>query len=586
MIGVRSLAPVPAVDWCVMSVQPQPWPEPSWEVARAVLAMYGGRRAPLPVVIRDELGELFADRQFAVGFGVRGRPGWSPGRLAMITVLQMVENLTDAQAAEAVRLRLDWKYALGLDLGDAGFDASVLCEFRARVIEHGLEERALDLLVAALVDKGLLKAGGRQRTDATHVLAGVRDLNRLELAGESVRACLEAIAAAEPDWLAAVIDVPDWVSRYGARVDSWRLPASKTKRWQLADAYGRDGFALLAAVYDPAAPGRLATLPVVDVLRRVLLQNYVVTTDRSGREVIKMREAEGDGLPPGRYRVLSPYDIDARYGGKRDLVWKGYKLHISETCDAQATEPGSLPQSPPNLVIHVATTNAAVADASMLDVIHQGMARRRVLPGEHLVDAGYPSADLLTCSLTEYGIALIAPMRANCSRQTRAGDGFDRTAFTVDWDIRQVTCPQGHTNTSWSQADQRGTDTIVVKFPARVCQQCPVKARCTTSDHGRQLSLRPRQVQQALDDARTEQATPAWKARYAQRAGIEATIAQSVKVTDTRRARYRGLAKTRLEHVYKAVALNFIRLDAWYNGVPLNPAHTSHLSRLEHALAA
>jgi transposase len=151
-----------------MSMQPQSWPEPAQEITMAVLAMYAGRQAPLPVVVRDELGELFADEQFAEAFGVRGRPGWSPGRLAMITAFQMAENMPDSQAAEAVRLRLDWKYALGLELTDPGFDPCVLSEFRTRVVEHGLEERALDLLVAALVGKGLLKPGGKARTDSTH----------------------------------------------------------------------------------------------------------------------------------------------------------------------------------------------------------------------------------------------------------------------------------------------------------------------------------------------------------------------------------------------------------------------------------
>ncbi|MEV0136384.1 transposase [Dactylosporangium sp. NPDC050688] len=150
-----------------MSMQPMPWPGPDPQVAAAIHAMYVGREAPLPVVVRDRLGELFSDGQFGVAFGVRGRPGWSPGRLALITVLQMAENLTDRQAAEAVRDKLSWKYALGLELADTGFDASVLSEFRARVIAHGLEERVLDLLLARLVGEGLLAAGGKQRTDAT-----------------------------------------------------------------------------------------------------------------------------------------------------------------------------------------------------------------------------------------------------------------------------------------------------------------------------------------------------------------------------------------------------------------------------------
>src|SRR3954453_23619120 len=164
------------------------------EGAAGVGAPHGRRPPPLPVTIRDRLGELFPDGQFAAAFGARGRPGWSPGRLALVTVLQMAENLTDRQAAEAVRDNISWKYALGLELDDQGFDASVLAEFRSRVVAAGLEQRALDLLLAALVAEGLITPGGRARTDSTHVVAAVRNLNRLELAGESGRACAEAIA--------------------------------------------------------------------------------------------------------------------------------------------------------------------------------------------------------------------------------------------------------------------------------------------------------------------------------------------------------------------------------------------------------
>src|SRR4051794_41287229 len=158
----------------LMSLQPSPWPEPTPEVAAAVRAAYRRRQPPLPVVIGDRLGELFPDAEFAAAFGVRGRPGWSPGRLALVTVLQMAENLTDRQAAEAVRDKMSWKYALGLGLDDEGFDASVLSEFRARGLASGLEQRALDLLLTALVEQGLLKAGGKAPTDPTHVIAPVR----------------------------------------------------------------------------------------------------------------------------------------------------------------------------------------------------------------------------------------------------------------------------------------------------------------------------------------------------------------------------------------------------------------------------
>src|SRR6266487_288845 len=360
---IVALCPSLAAGECAMSMQPGPWPEPAEEITRAVRAIYGGRReVPLPVHVRDQLGEVFCDGEFAEAFGTRGRPGWSPGRLALVTVLQMAENLTDRQAADAVRLRIDWKYALGLGLAEPGVDASVLCEFRARVLAHGLEERALDLLLAALKDKGLVAAGGKQRTDSTHVISAVRDLNRLELAGEAVRACLEALAAAAPDWLSGTVAVPDWNRRYGVRVNSWKLPSSPAKREELAVAYGRDGFTLLAAVYAPDAPAWLVQLPAVEVLRTVLLQNYTRTVTEDGQEVVKRREADTDGLPPGRQRLSSPYDLDARWGVKRDKFWNGYKVHVSETCDIPGADAigDTTNVTPPNLITNVATTDATV----------------------------------------------------------------------------------------------------------------------------------------------------------------------------------------------------------------------------------
>ena len=370
------------------------------------------------------------------------------------------------------------------------------------------------------------------------------------------------------------------------------MPTSKTKRVELGNDFARDGHALLAAVWHPTSPAWLAHLPAVGVLQRVLIQNTLVTVDRAGREVITLRDADTDGLPPGRHRIISPYDTDARWGGKRDLVWPGYKLHISESCDAEPpTAPVDrddyVPDAPPNLITNVVTTDASVPDVAMTEPIHAGLHRRGLLPARHYEDSGYPSADLLVSSLTRYGVRLITPMLADTSPQARAADGFDRAGFTIDWDTSTVTCPTGQASASWTPATQRGAEVIVVKYAGEVCGACPVKAKCTTATRGgRQLTLRPRPVQEALDMARAEQTTTAWQRDYAKRAGIEATIAQAVKVTGARRARYRGLAKTSLEHNTMAVALNLIRLDAWWNGEILDPRRTTHLSRLELTLAA
>jgi IS5 family transposase len=527
---------------------------------------------------------------------VRGKPGWPPSRLALVTVFQKAENLTDRQAAEAVRTRIDWKYALGLGLADPGFDDSILSEFRTRVATGGLDQVVLDTLLERLAAEGLVSAGGAMRTDSTHVISAVRDVNRLELAGEAVRACLESLAVAAPHVVAHLLD-DSWGKRYAARIDTWRMPAATTKKEELALAYGRDGHTLLKAVYAAAASDPdlafLARLHQVEVLRVVLVQNYLTVADEQGREVIKRREAQVEGLPPGRSRITSPYDLDARWGVKRDTFWNGYKVHVTETCGTSGGSsdgPGADDDeavAPPHLITNVETTDATVPDNQMTAPIHARLAERHLLPDEHLVDSGYPSAELLVTSQAEFGIALVTPMLADTSPQARAGAGFDRTAFAIDFGAQQATCPQGHASSSWNPVAQRGADTIVITFAKGTCGPCPVRAQCTTSASGRrQLTVHPREVHQAQIAARTIQSTKAFQARYALRAGVEGTIRQGVAVTGMRRARYRGLAKTQLEHTNAAVALNLIRLHAFWNGHPLDRTRTSHLARLELALVA
>src|ERR671933_300749 len=217
----------------------EPVPEATARVARAAF-----RKGNPLLKLRDELGAIFADADFADLFPGLGQPGLPPWRLALGTLLQFRENLPDRQAAEAVRARIDWKYLLGLELTDPGFDHSVLSEFRARLLAGSAEERLLHRLLEACQARGLLNARGRQRTDATHVLASIRALKRLELLGETLRAALNEIAAVAPDWLRAAAPRA-WYERYARRVEDGRLPRAAAEREAYARAVGEDGFALL-----------------------------------------------------------------------------------------------------------------------------------------------------------------------------------------------------------------------------------------------------------------------------------------------------------------------------------------------------
>jgi transposase len=311
-----------------MSLHPhavEPVPEQTALVARTAF-----RAGSLALRTRDELGAVYRDELFAPLFPARGQPAVAPWRLMLVTILQFTEDLTDRQAADAVRGRIDWKYALSLDLGDEGFDFSVLSEFRQRLLASGPAQMLLDTLLDHLKSQGLLKARGRQRTDSTHVLAAVRAINRIEVVGETLRSALNSLAVVAPQWLRAQLS-PEWMDRYRVRFNDYRLPRAHAPRQALAEAIGADGLRLLQAIYDPAAPAWLREVPAVEILRQVWVQQYHATADGP----VQWRDAAN--LPPANRLVQSPYDPGARFTTKRETRWTGYKVHLTETCSRLST---------------------------------------------------------------------------------------------------------------------------------------------------------------------------------------------------------------------------------------------------------
>lgn len=313
----------------------------------------------------------------------------SPARLALVSVLQFAEGLTDWQAAHAVRSRLDWKYALSLELTDTGFAFSVLSEFRDRLVGSDAGRMVFDAVLRAAGDAGLVKAGKRQRTDATHVLAATRDLNRLEFVVETLRAALNQVAEAAGEWLAGVVTA-EWFDRYPARPEGTRLPSRWAARIEHADQCGADGVRLLEAVWSAAAPPGLRGLPAVEILRQTWVQQ-VQHVDGT----VRWRELKN--LPPGMIRLRTPHEPDARTGSKREVDWSGYKVHLSETCQPHA----------PHLITHVHTTPAPVTDVAVLEDIHTALAERGLLPEEHLVDTGYVDAGKIHHARRDHHVELV-----------------------------------------------------------------------------------------------------------------------------------------------------------------------------------
>lgn len=504
--------------------------------------------------IRDALGAVFQSADFAPLFPPLGQPALDPACLALVTVFQFLEGLSDRQAADHVRRCIDWKYALALPLEDPGFDASVLSEFRTRLITGHAEHVLFDTLLTRLCEQGLLKARGRQRTDSTHVLAAIRVLNRLTCVGETLRQALNDVATVAPDWLQHQI-TPGWFDRYRHRLEDARLPSTKEEREQLAVTIGQDGFQLLRAVQAPGAPDGLRERPALEVLRQVWLQQYYAPTP-------EVRWRTADDLPPHALLICSPYDVEARYATKRETHWTGYKVHLTETCDEEG----------PHLITNVETTPATTTDVEVTPVIHTHLAAHGLLPHEHLLDTGYLNADHLVTSRRTHAVELVGPVLPDTSWQARSAQGFDVACFAIDWVAQTVTCPQGHQSCRWTPTRDKppeGQALIAIQFDPAHCAACPVRARCTQATTGpRTMKLRPQLQHEALQAARQAQTTKAFQTAYAARAGVEGTLSQGTRAFALRQTRYIGLVKTHLQHLLIATAMNLARVAAWLMETP------------------
>jgi len=335
-------------------------PSETIRVARAAFP-----KGNLYLAMRDELGVLFEDSDFAELFPRRGQPAFPPWRLALITVMQFLENLSDRQAADAVRSRIDWKYALGLKLTDSGFDYSVLSGFRQRLADSGQQPLLLDRMLELLREKKLLKARGKQRTDSTHVLAAIRVMNRLEMVIETMRAALNQLATVAPEWLSQV-SKSEWFERYSRRAEQSRLPTGNKARETFVASVAEDGFLLLNLLLEQQPD--LIKLGKVETLRKVWEQHFTCNEEGDGRW------RKGKETFRAAASIESPYDTEAKYSRKDSVRWTGYKVHLSETCD----------ENLPHLITNVHTTPATMQDVASTADIQDSLCQKQLLPSRPL----------------------------------------------------------------------------------------------------------------------------------------------------------------------------------------------------------
>ena len=346
------------------------------------------------------------------------------------------------------------------------------------------------------------------------------------------------------------------------------MPQEQGQRERLAIEIGRDGHRLLVAIWQETEKLWLRQIESVEVLRQVWIQQYVIIEGE-----LVWRSAQNTGMPKHSQLIVSPYDPEARNASKRQTNWTGYKVHLTESCDPQL----------PHLITNVETTRATTNDVDVTSTIHQSLATKQLLPKEHLLDTGYLDADNIVTSASTHQVELVGRVLSDNSWQNKLPEAFDLSGFKIDWQQHKVICPLGQTSRSWRYLKDDSENQIVeVRFHQPICAQCKQRYLCTKANKApRVLKLRPMAQHQALKAARQKQTTVEFQAQYARRAGVEGTISVGVRVNDLRRSRYIGLAKTHLQHIAIAAAMNLSRLSNWFQQIPRARTRTSCFAALE-----
>lgn len=513
-----------------------------WQLPREIppeLAQLGQSLFPLDNFYRqigDRFDRLFPpEAVFEELYTTQGRSAISPLLLALVTVFQMLEKVPDRTAAEYVVSRLDWKYALHLPLRFAGFHFTDLYAFRGRLLAQHQERLVFEQLLERLKTLGILHPKGQVRTDSTAILGLVERLSQLELVAESLRLALQAVGRAAPGWVRE--QVPwSFQEAYAQRVGEYGLSDGQVQ--QRLRQVGQDAFWLVGQVERAAPPG-VAQLPEVVTLRQVLAQQF---PGGSGTPPVARR-------PMGEAVVESPHEPEARRGQKRGHSWIGYKGQVSESCDATG----------PHLVIDLEPGGALVNDSEQLAAIQTRLAARGLTPRAQYVDQGYMSGAHLYHTQQAGGRLMGLPLA-----DTQGPAGFQQTDFQIQETAQQAICPAGQPSQVWSEKPvaEAPQPHVAVRFAGATCQACAFWGRCTSSPQGRSLTLHPYRA--VLAERRAEAQTEAFQRQMHVRAGIEATISELVRRYRYRYARYRGIAKLRLQGYFTAVAIDLMRLARWW----------------------
>lgn len=482
-----------------------------------------------------------------------GRVAIEPVLLMGVSLLQYLEGIPDRQAVEMLRYHAGWNFALNRQVGDTVFHHSTLSNFRQRLLDHDLSALGFQTVLEALIEAGLVPRKSRQRLDSTQMFGRVSRMSRLDCVRESLRLALQELSEK-----LAVTERPAWWlglwDRYVETQADYRA-ALETLTRKMVEA-GTDAQELLGWLADPAHQ-KLNQGTQVRLLVRVFGEQFEVVAETGTAQPKGKEQLESD-------RVQTPHDPDATYAAKGQGEQKkehvGYKVQVAETVVEVVLAVGEPTR---NFVAGIVTHAARESDqegAQKMKAEQAAMGLEE--PPVQYVDAAYVSTEKLVEAAAQ-GRELIGPALGAAKKEGR----FSSEPFEITVEQRKAVCPAGQENSQCSRLEEQATGRVTYRFEwdTATCGACPLRERCIAATQ-KHRTLVVGEDHSILQQRRKEQHTPEFKQRMKHRNAIEGTQSELVRAHGMRRARYRGLAKARLQNYFAAAACNvkrWLRRLAW-----------------------